>query len=374
MPRDMHDQESMGRISLRRVVVLVAALASVLAGRGRAETLGSADPQAIEPTRIALRPTARPDPATPLRLGAVASIAGPHAEAAAALVIAPAGRHPFRVDTDHVRSALHDAGPPLSGPSVLVRGSACTLRGPAVAAPASAGPIEATADAQPWVRADETQEHTLMRRIADEIASRLELPTDHVRLQFDARALHDLALSTVGRSVEVRLDRAHDRCAVGVRMVESDRLVLQRSVAVRAEVLRTVAVTNEALRPGQTIAVGATRSEQRWVRPSIDAVAPEAVEGMSVRSGVSAQSVLRHGDIQPAVVVRAGDVVLARCVAGSVVLEMRARALRAARAGEALDVETLEPKRSHRRQLRATAVMPGVVMVDVAWGDMRSVP
>ena len=88
---------------------------------------------------------------------------------------------------------------------------------------------------------------------------------------------------------------------------------------------------------------------------------------MVVKNRVESGAVFLQDDVEPAVLVRRGDIVTVACLSGSIVVNIRARALGPGREGDMID---LAPTTNPKARVRAKVIGPGQAVVNAeAPGD-----
>lgn len=192
-------------------------------------------------------------------------------------------------------------------------------------------------------------------RTYEQLDERYELVIDDTQPNFGAleglRGIRTLQLSGEPGEGPLRL------------VVDGDTELERVESPVRIELdeLPLAVVANQALNRGDIIAAGDVRlqpvSRERFQDGLLRDV--ESVVGMEVKRPLSAGRLIDLDDITAPLVIRRGDLVEVRVVAGGVTVTTSARALGTAAAGEPVSVETQSP----RRKLIGRAVAGGVVEI-----------
>jgi flagella basal body P-ring formation protein FlgA len=132
------------------------------------------------------------------------------------------------------------------------------------------------------------------------------------------------------------------RAVTTVRLYDGQALAESRPVAAEVEVLRSVVVAARQTKRGDEVAADAIALEERWISPAgatpLTAIADAA--GAEARTLLNESAVIRHGDVQPAVLVKRGQIVDVLCLSGGLEIKSRARAQREGRKGEMIELRT----------------------------------
>jgi len=310
---------------------------------------------------IALKSAAMVEADAPITLAHIAELEGPKAVALGGVVIAQrfeeisaanananASTQPntawAMVDIERVRAILLKrddvawAQVELSGSSVTIRPSAVRAEAPKVAAaaptPRAAEPIDGGA----------TSIETVRGQVVAKIAEELRATVDDLRLTFENADARLLETTLAGRTAVVQVLGAGAKVPVSVRVLEGDRTVIAGTVRVGTLVRTRVGVATRAIARNEVVEEGVFSVEDRWIAPGQDVAALSRLVGSVARQRVNAGSIVRDADLDAPTVVSKGDVVAVDCLAGSVVVTQRARALGDAKLGEIVEFESLSPK------------------------------
>lgn len=331
------------RLTLRAIALMLASLCCALACRADS---------------ITLRPVLRVDPGTTaITLGQIATLDGPVAQSLADTEVAkltPESGTWTTVDVAHVRELLKPKKD-LDWSLLAIHGLSTQIRRldpPKAPVSKEPEPEPEHADSGPNLRL------AIVRRLTDIFA----VDADHLRLKFDDRDEKTLALSTIGRVVDIQPLGSGDRIPISVHVYEGDKLVTTATLRVQIEILRHVAIATGALRRGEQLAASDFSTEDRWLPPSEQPVDPETAAGQAIRQRVNPGEIINQGDLQPPVVVKRGELVMVHCINSSFVVKLTARALSDGRNDEVIQFETLEPDRRQRRTLVARLSGPGTAI------------
>lgn len=325
-------------------------------------------------TVVELRSDARVAAGAPVRLGDVAQITGEGADALAALAVlgeAPAADAAIggAISIAHVRRTIAGSGEAdLS--TLTLRGSACRLLVVAPpAAEAGEGPAAGASDAPAPANAAPPAPALPGGRVRDAVVAKLAqtlgVAESDLRVSFDAEDADLLDLALAGRLAEVRPVGSSERLPVAVTLYEQGpggaRIAASRTIRAGVLVRRPVAIAAAALRRGEVIGPEDITPDVQWLDPNARPVPAEAAAGAAVRSRLRAGQLIEQGDIEPAVVVRKGEIVSIHCPAGTVVLRTAGRALADGREGEVVEFEPADrpARRGERRTFYARMNGPG---------------
>lgn len=308
-----------------------------------------------------------------VRLGDVATLAGPDASDLLDLILLEPGwaeraaRTPIHLDVEHLRAQLADRGVLAR---VLVRGSTCELVSAADPPRPALTPTDRPArpHAPESITADRVPTGTIAAHVARRLAVELGVAPADLRLTFDPADESLLRQSDAGRTVDVQPLGRSQRMPVRITVYARDRIVASEALRVGVAIRRPVARLRQDVARGEVILSHHVADDVQWLAPGDDALDPALAIGQAARSRLQTDHLLRAGDVQPAIVVRRGELVVVHCLAGTVVVETQARALHDALDGELVELETLEADRARRRRFPARMSGRGhaVIHVDLA--------
>jgi len=304
--------------------------------------LGAFCASGVHAATISLRASARVDAETPITLGEIASLKGEEAEdlAEAPIVSSIAdeanGRAWLRIEVADVRAALDAAG--VNWGRVALRGSACTARIGFAPTP-QAEKDEGRQRDERMGPVDLGGAPTIRRHVAATLVKHFGVPADDLRLRFSSGDRDLLERRTHGRRVEVQPLGLGSLTPVRIRAYEGERVVMDESLRVEAQVQRDVIVASVDLRRNESLSGDDLERAQLWLDPAERVVASldEAV-GKRTRRRVDAGEALTPEALESPIVVRRGEVIHVRCLSGGIVLTAKARALDDARAGERIEL------------------------------------
>lgn len=306
---------------------------------------------------IALRPSARVPADRAVVLADVADLSGDEALALGQVEVRQAVGASRRasVDMREVRAALEANG--VNWGKVTLRGASCELvaaappPAPTPAPPAEPVAAKAMAEAAPTHEVVRATDAATVRKAAAQMLARLfEVELEDLQIAFDDPASPLLATSGVGRRIEVQpaASPSTSRIPLSVWVYDGDRVLA--SGLVRADVLvrRPVVIAAGGLRRGQVISDGDVSAEVVWTEPSAGSpiASVEEVVGQVCRTRIPTGTALLAEHIEPALLVKRGDLVTIHCISGGVVVKAPARAQSDGRDGETIEFKMDKSKRS----------------------------
>jgi flagella basal body P-ring formation protein FlgA len=294
--------------------------------------------------------------ATAVRLGDIARLTGPDAEALADVVVAERddASDVLEIDVRDVRQRLDAAGAHwgrvhLNGRRTIVRPRRVIAAPAQVVAPdlPRAEPtreVEATA-------ADLVDDHTLQGAVAHFMAERLQIDPANLRLSYPRSDAALLGADLAEQRFEIQpMTSLHsDRVELRVRLWKGDHVERTEIVRLRPSIQCAVSrMINDVPRNGEL-----TRSDvetvKTWLAPSAaKRVAPAGhIVGRIAVARLRVGETVRTNDLRLDFVISKGDVVEVRRAVGAHVIRLKAEALSDAAIGE-----TIEFRRLGRRNRR----------------------
>lgn len=309
----------------------------------------------VAQSSIELRQSARITPGTAISLSQVARLTGPDAVALGDVQIRDAEHAATgEVTVEDVERALNAAGK-LNWGRIAVRGSKCVLTVPVSMRSTSrtSGPSPKSDLPKSDVPAQEVHAAgTVREAIVARIAQMLHAAREDLRVTFSAQDDEFLALSTAGRVVEVRATADADRMPLAVTMFDGDRIVGgPKTLRVGVQIRHQVVTAAKVIKRGDVFGPDDFRSEERWLGPTAKPAAMDQVAGAEARSRLDAGETVMADDVAPATTVSKGDIVMIRCVSGSVALTTRGRAMADGCDGDIVEFQALDSKRVFRARM-----------------------
>jgi flagella basal body P-ring formation protein FlgA len=298
---------------------------------------------------VRLLPSARV-PAGKVTLAMVATIEGDQKVALGEVVVANglAQVAGGRLTLDGVMEAVHAAGAArrgvLNAGRVAFHGSACELTLADAIEPVAAS----TARNDVPQAMDAVTGVTLQSVVAERLPGLLGLDPARTRLTFDEADRRVLNGSTEGAKVDVKVLAMADRVPLQVVVYQPQKngeYAMGNSATIRVgvEVERTVVAAIAPLRRGDVLDSSLITTRTEWLPLSKKPLEVGDVVGAAVKSPkVAGGAVLLAGDVEPAVVVRKGQVVTIHCVSGQFVIKVQARATEAGKVGQTIKFAPLD--------------------------------
>ncbi len=293
---------------------------------------------------IRLLPAARVQAGSPLRLGDVAKLQGPAAQALAALQLAadPRTLEDRVVTLEQVRSALEQAG--VARSALALTGGTCQLR--LVMPHRQEAPPTGPRDAPALVRDDASSllaqaRGTILQRVLETLARTYAVEPADVRLRFSPRDEAFLTLPLTGRRVEVEpaatLSRSA-RASLTIWTYEGAQLQERRTIVADVELRRPALVLTQSVPRRALIPPQAVRLERRWLAPGGAPLVQslEALSGAVARSRLDAGTVLRQSMLETPLLVRKGERVAVHYLGRALSLKLHGRSLAPGRKGDVI--------------------------------------
>lgn len=330
---------------------------------------------------VTLRGAARIDGGRAALLRDVAELDGPHANELGDVEVASAGT--TEVGIDQVRDAIKAARPSARFGALAFSGDRCTIRvgrtgKPEEAAPAVAAvPVPNRVTAPDWRTASELRDTSVRSAVASRLVSFLKADSADVRLAFAAGDERLLSMDGSGHTLDIQPTGLGSQVPVLIRVFDGDRIAAAGTVRVRAEQRREIVAAREALKRGDVVTGERVIAESRWVAPGERYATGSQVIGMVVKNRIEPGQVFIEDDVEPAVVIRRGDVCTIACLSGSIVLNVKARALANGREGETIE---FAPAANPRTRVRAKVLSAGQAVInasapeDHVFGDAEVAP
>ena len=316
------------------------------------------DPDTI--TQVRLRATVRmTHDQAQLTLGDLARIEGPQAAALQTLAIElasdPHTGFWLVLDLESIREQLKLA-PEINNGAIIVHGGDIQITRlrdrNAPVAPVQAVDKNAVTSDGPSLR------HHIERWVY----ARLKTAPESTRIKFNDRDTSMLATLTRDRIVEIREIGRSDMMVLGVVIYEQDRIVLERTIRFEALVERDVLVSTGFIRRGMPVAAESTRVERRWMATTEPIAEPKSSIGQVARNTIDPGAMLLASMLEAPILVKRGQIVSARSLAGSVSVSLKVRAMKDGRLGEIIELESRD--RSQRFNARVAGSGRVVIIRD----------
>lgn len=320
---------------------------------------------------LVLARTARIEAGRPLCLGEIARITGPGSARLGELVLIdspeaePTGASGwFRVELDRVRERLVAEFGEAAG-VVALTGSACDVRvmtpNPAPGRPTSEPVRPAAAQGAEGLVGEET----VRGAVARELSRILQTPPRDLRLGFDEGDREFLDTPTVGKVIEISPTGSSERMPVAVAVYDPSGRVSRKTVRIKVEAHRPVAVVARAMARGAVIGRDDITAEVRWLPPSDRVVSPVQALGSVARRRLDPGETLESHCVEPPVMIHRGDVVSVRVVTAGLVVRREGNAMEDGCEGEVIEFAA---RFSPKQRFLATVLGHGEAVV---WAGPR---
>jgi len=308
--------------------------------------------------RVTLRGTARVAAGSPVTLADVASVQG--GDLAGSTVVVSAADAASRDRASWVEVTAEDVIAAIGLPKarIAVRGTLCRVR------------MMEAAPAPVFVRTSRGQlvesfDGPILRdHIRERVRSDLGVADEDLRLEFAPKDATLVRTATAGRTVEVQPLGSSADMPIAVTIYDGERIVLSESIRVSVEVRKTVLVADRPIEKRGTIEPQDFRPEERWVDPTLALAGSNDMEGATARANLDPGETIELRHVQPPIVVERGDQVTVRCVMGTIVAKISARALDEGRDGDRIRFEPVNGGRRFHATIngpgRAVLATPGV--------------
>lgn len=308
-------------------------------------------------TTITLRSTVRVGGDEPITLGQVGDIEGDQGGVLAGVelesVLDEENGGWMTLTSEDLRSYLNDLED-INGGSIEIRGAGVSVRRIDRAYLAPTEPVikDAVVDAAP-------DGVTVRKNIERWVHDRYRIGGDPVTIAFRDLDEDFLDTPSEGRLVEIREISKRGRTAIRVIVMDEYAIVAEQALVFDVTVQRSVLIARERLNRGTILERADFMSELRWVNPEDQPASAEDAVGMALAKTVNSGQLLEPAHIELPMVIRRGDLVSAKSIAGSVVVTVRGRAKSNARLGETVELESMNGE----TRFTARAVSKGRAMI-----------
>lgn len=300
-------------------------------------------------TKVQLRSTVRMHAdQTQLTIADIASVVGPQHQRIETLAV-PTKQVTqgtwTQISIKSIRELL-DATPSIHAGSIIVVGNdiAITRRAPSDAAPnAIAAVSQAPVDQSP----------TLRDYMLRWIYTKLDKDPDSVRIQFNQRDNDFLATPTHGRIIE--LQEIGKSTSMGCRIIiyENERIVTDSTIRFDVQIERVVRVITNQIRRNELITNDNTDLETRWMSPREPIASPTESLNKVCKTTLDPGTILESSMLESQTLVKRGQIVSARSLAGSVSVSMSVRALADGSLGDIIELESRDRKQRFTARVAA---------------------
>ncbi len=283
-------------------------------------------------TEVTLRGTARVLAGHAVTLGDVATIVGDGSLRSIELIKVDdarlRGADWVQVNASDVQEALG-----LSPAKLVVRGTVCRLR---VMDPTPT-PVFVRNQAGRIVEAFDGP--ILRDHIRARIRAELGVADEDLRLVFAGRDARLIRTPTKGMTVEIQPLGLSSEMPLAANIYDGEKIVLSETLRVSVEVRKRVLVAARLIPRRGEIAGKDYEIESRWVSPTVEIALEEDMGGAIARSALKPGDMIEKRQVEPPIVVKRGDSVAVRCITGSIVAKITARALGDGRDGDRIKFE-----------------------------------
>lgn len=300
--------------------------------------------------RVTLRGSARVPAGQPVTLDHVATVDG--GPSFAATVIVPMDDTRRTQADGWIEVTARDVFNALDLPRarVMLRGTACRVRLMEAAPPPmvlkrnEAGKLVEIFDGP-----------ILRDHIQARVAAELSVVDEDLRLDFAESDAKLIRTATAGLTVEIQPLGLSGDMPVAVTLYDGDKIVLSETIRVTAEVRKSVLIAARPIERRSPIERDDYTAERRWIQPTLVPATPADMDSATARAALAPGETIEARHVEPPIVVERGDVVSVRCVAGSIVAKIAARALEDGRDGDRIRFEPI----NGGRRFQATVNGPG---------------
>lgn len=309
-----------------------------------------------EITTVRLHSTVRMQGDSVCTLGSIAEITGVQATALNGIQIGitPKVGQWTMIEVESIRKLIDEAVGIRSGSVIVVGHSTSitwrnTLELHESETESAARPLEPVAQPDP----------TIGDRVRVWLARRYNASPEAIRTTYRESDEEQLNQSAVGRMIEVAEIGHSVNTKLRISVYRGDQFESSFTVSAAVRVQREVLVVKRDIRRGELIEKSMVTAEQRW-QPASDAPAtPAQVLGLASTGTLRVGDVIRAENVAQPIVIKRGEIISVRSIAGSIVANRRARALEDAREGEIFKLESIDRK----NRFTARASGPGLAVI-----------
>jgi flagella basal body P-ring formation protein FlgA len=179
----------------------------------------------------------------------------------------------------------------------------------------------------------------LRDHIRARIRAELEVANEDLRLVFSGRDARLIRTPTQGLIVEIQPLGLSSEMPIAANLYDGEKIVLSETLRVRVEVRKKVLVASKLIARRSEIAGRDYEVESRWVAPTLEFASVADMDGAISRSALKPGDLIEKREVEPPIVVKRGDSVSVRCITGSIVAKITARALGDGRDGDRIKFE-----------------------------------
>ncbi len=317
-------------LNYTRTTILMALVVMVLASWAQGDV-----------STITLKSTVRINNNEPITLAHIGTIQGDQAKELGQLIIDPLikGQDGLwqHLNANDLRNLIEQE-PGFHAGSVIIHGNSVHLRRTNHIAVPTTSP-SATKESEQ--AEEQPQGPTVRGHIERWIRDRYQVGDDLLKMTFRDSDESFLSISSEGRLIEIREISKRGRVSVRVVIYDGYEIIDERALIFDVEIFRPLLVARVRINRGTILDESHFMTERRWVLPDEHAANPEQAIGMAISTTINPGQLLKIQHIELPLVIRRGDIVSAKSIAGSVVVTVRGRAKGNARQGEIVEIESM---------------------------------
>lgn len=204
-----------------------------------------------------------------------------------------------------------------------------------------------------------TQGPTLRDNLLRWVYAKLDAQPGSARIHFNERDTDLLATSTRGRIVEIGEIGRSTSMSCRIVIYEHDRIVTDATLRFDVQIQRAVRVITTQIRRGELITESQTVLETRWMSPLEPIADPTKSLNKVCKTTLDPGVVLESSMLESQILVKRGQIVSARSLAGTVSVSMSVRALADGSLGDIIELES----RDRKQRFTARVASSGRVVI-----------
>ncbi|MGH7243992.1 MAG: flagellar basal body P-ring formation chaperone FlgA [Phycisphaerales bacterium] len=335
----------------------------------------SAAAHTLRADTILLRSSARA--ATPVVLRDVATLEGADAEALGDLIVLELAKDTkvVSLSIEDIRTALNGSKSDIRWGKIALSGDSCSIRviaekkeAPAPAAEPAPAPVPTIKlpVGPTWHVVSDMHDESLRSAIGARLVSFLQAEPGDVRVAFSDGDNTLLDTPSSGRTLDIQPTGLGAIVPVLIRIFEGEKVVAAGTAKVRIEQKLNVVGATRALHRGDLVTKEVVFSENRWTTPGERLATEATVVGSIIKNRLQPGDLFLDSDVEAAILVKRGDIVNIACLAGSIVMNTKARAMANGRENETIE---FTPLRNSKSRVTARIVAAGQAVINAEVGD-----
>ena len=288
-------------------------------------------------TRVELRSTVRLDAdCETMTLGDLARISGPQTEQLQSLTIsAQSAVSPgnwTELEVLEIREQIKNA--------IGINFGALVLSGPDIRI-TKRGQIDRFGDAAADSETEsKVTQGTIRQQVERWLLARLKAQPESTRMRFNERDDELLNTPSGDRLIEIREIGRSKRMVLGLVVIEHERVIYDQSIQVEVLIEQPVRVAMHQIKRRSMISEENTRIEQRWLPVNTTTAPPESAIGLLCNATIDPGELVLSSMLEEPLLVKRGEIVSARSIAGSVSVILKARAKESGKIGDIIELES----------------------------------